>query len=150
MEYDNLGRTILSGKLREKNVETFDAANVASEGKFMMTLKVFWLYMLVAWVMSILLIQVAYFIFVVIEVGLTLIKLLMILILFCCCRCCCCYCCLWFCCHNLTTRQNFTLFDVKVIITNTVFKQHIYIHRQRSLFFRGIAFQLVSQYIFLS
>jgi len=45
----------------------------------MMTLKVFWLYMLVALVMSILLIQVAYFIFVLKEVGLTLIKLLMIL-----------------------------------------------------------------------
>jgi hypothetical protein len=33
MAYDNLGRTIQSKKLREKNVETFDAANVVSEGK---------------------------------------------------------------------------------------------------------------------
>jgi len=33
MAYDNLGRTIQSKKLREKNVETFDAANVVNEGK---------------------------------------------------------------------------------------------------------------------
>jgi len=46
------------------------------KGKFMMTLKVFWLFMLVAQEIDGFLIQLAYFIFILIEVDLILIKLL--------------------------------------------------------------------------
>lgn len=72
-------KNYLSKNIRERNRKSLMLQILLVKWKFFMMLKMFWLYLLVAHVMSGYLISVVHFIFILIEAGLTLVKLSIVL-----------------------------------------------------------------------